>query len=419
MIYKYLINNYEYYLKITEKITSSIEKNMGISITRIDLLIITILLSSLDVTKLDAMPRGIIVAHGYSTASSISNVVNRLLSKKVFEGFDMELDITSKEIAYQIIEYCKTKVNSQGVIILVDMGSLEQLPTLLMNNLDVPVGLINNVSTNLALNVGEQIVSEKSMDTIVKNAKKSFKLESYSLYPNLMKEKVLLTVCRTGIGTAKRICNLLEESLQPITTIKIYPIEFNELYAEKWQKKREKEEIVAVVGTEKIDFNDIPYFSLEDLIVNSSIDEIINLLNPDLNENKRSQIHDRLVRNFSLERVLDNLTILDSKRVISVTYDFIENYEVITQKKLSNAKKISLCVHVSCLIERLIRNDPIKTYTGINTSSFFKEEGIENIKKAVSGIEKQYNVIIPFTELKYIFDIIHGKVEYTNQINEF
>ena len=42
---------------------------------------------------------------GYSTASSISSVANRILESNLFEAFDMPIDISVKEIGERLIEY--------------------------------------------------------------------------------------------------------------------------------------------------------------------------------------------------------------------------------------------------------------------------------------------------------------------------
>ncbi len=96
-----------------------------------------------------------IAAHGYATASSMANVVNRLLQEDLFESFDMPLDVTPQQIASEIVDYCENSDVSNGLIILVDMGSLKEIHQFFKKQLSVPLLILNNVTTPLAITVGE------------------------------------------------------------------------------------------------------------------------------------------------------------------------------------------------------------------------------------------------------------------------
>ncbi|MCH4015818.1 PRD domain-containing protein [Pediococcus pentosaceus] len=69
---------------------------------------------------------------------------------------------------------------------------------------------------------------------------------------------------------------------------------------------------------------------------------------------------------------------------------------------------MSLYVHISCLIERLIRNEPITTYDLSVIGDTNAKQTFKWIKEAFSVIEKIYSVEIPESEYGYIFDIIRA-----------
>ncbi len=52
--------------------------------------------------------KAMIAAHGYATASSMANVVNRLLQEDLFESLDMTLDVTPQQIAAEIVIIAET-----------------------------------------------------------------------------------------------------------------------------------------------------------------------------------------------------------------------------------------------------------------------------------------------------------------------
>lgn len=52
---------------------------------------------------------GLIICHGYSTASSIANAANALLAEQVYVAFDMPLDVQVDEIVKKIDTYLNEK----------------------------------------------------------------------------------------------------------------------------------------------------------------------------------------------------------------------------------------------------------------------------------------------------------------------
>ncbi|BDP74572.1 hypothetical protein EfmAA96_23570 [Enterococcus faecium] len=88
-------SSYHYVQRILElsKIKLDIED------TSMDRILLTIYLKKSEMVKEKRLPKAMIAAHGYATASSMANVVNRLLQEDLFESFDMPLDVTPQQIA--------------------------------------------------------------------------------------------------------------------------------------------------------------------------------------------------------------------------------------------------------------------------------------------------------------------------------
>lgn len=82
----------------------------------------------------------------------------------------------------------------------------------------------------------------------------------------------------------------------------------------------------------------------------------------------------------------------------------IEHLEESAQIKLANSQRATLYVHISALIERLIRNDPPLTYTPDDTID--RTQGLNQIKRALADIESAYGVKVDTGELNYLYDII-------------
>ncbi len=395
-----------------ERILELCQPKIDLDICSMDKIILTLYLKHVDWTKELGIPKAIIVAHGYSTASSIANVTNRFLGKDIFDSFDMPLTTTPKEIATQIMEYSEQNDISNGLIILVDMGSLKEIYPLFQERITTPVVIINNVTTSLALAVGENIQEHLTLENVMKESVAQNPFEWKVIYPKRNKMKAIITTCFTGIGTASQISHLLEKSLPTRCELKILPLEYNVLRNE--QKNLEifsKYDVLGIIGTANPNVADIPYLSLEGVISGYENTILSKWLEPVLTEKENITFNENVVRNFSLEKVIESVTILDTEKVMQVIESFIRNLEISFQDSLTNSQKIALYVHISCLIERLIRNMPIENYDGVEYLLQCHKKEISLIKKAFSVIEKDYSVKIPLSELSYIYDILFKKFD--------
>ncbi|MEY2352557.1 PRD domain-containing protein [Lactiplantibacillus paraplantarum] len=98
------------------------------------------------------------------------------------------------------------------------------------------------------------------------------------------------------------------------------------------------------------------------------------------------------------------ITILDVKKVIHSVSEMIGQLEEVTNHHLTNNQQATLYVHISSLIERLIRNEPPLVYTPTNPEN--RLQGLQQIKRSLNDIETGYGVTIGQGELNYLYDII-------------
>ncbi|MDU2197040.1 MAG: PRD domain-containing protein [Peptostreptococcaceae bacterium] len=89
----------------------------------------------------------------------------------------------------------------------------------------------------------------------------------------------------------------------------------------------------------------------------------------------------------------------------------LNNLELLIGRRIPNDKKVTLYIHISCLVERLIRQVPIENYNNLDQLMQCQENMINNIKRAFSGIEETYNVKINVEEIGYVYDIITAPTE--------
>lgn len=403
-----------------QRILELCKPKIDIEISMMDRIVLTLYLKKADWTKDQGMTKAVIVAHGYATASSIANVANRFLGKDIFESFDMPLDVTPQQIAEEILDYSENNDISNGLVILVDMGSLKEIYQYFPKQINVPIVIMNNVTTPLAVAVGESIKHQRTLNELAMNSAAEAAFDWEIIYPEENRTKALLTTCQTGIGTANQICHLLEKSLPSTCELKILPYEYRILE----EKKLDETvfsiyDVLGIIGTDDPKIAEMPYLSLEELISGDEQQVLSEWLAPVMTAEENHIFNTNVIRNFSLEKVIDSVTILDTDKVMSEIDLFMRDLELSGRIQLSNAKKLALYVHVSCLIERLIRNVPIETYEGYDELYQCQKERLERIKQAFSVIERVYSVTIPDSELAYIFDIVYKNTDTSMNEDEF
>ncbi|MDY4307683.1 hypothetical protein SNF32_11760 [Enterococcus mundtii] len=122
----------------------------------------------------------------------------------------MPLEVTPKQIAERITAYIQKNDVSNGLVVLFDMGSLKEVYQYIPE-LTVPIVMMNNVTTSVAIAVGECIQQHVSLREIPERVNAYHQNEWEIILPKVKKEKVVITTCSTGIGTAVQISTLLEK----------------------------------------------------------------------------------------------------------------------------------------------------------------------------------------------------------------
>ncbi|WP_195480586.1 sigma 54-interacting transcriptional regulator [Lactiplantibacillus plantarum] len=383
-----------------------LENTLNFKATKMDELVMGVYLGSAVLTDDSSTLRCVIIAHGQSTASSMAEVVNRLIGRSVVDSIDMPFDVSPTEIGNTLTRFVSERKFLQGVVLLVDMGSLTEIEEKISTNVDFPIGMATNVSTFVALEVAESIEKKLTLEQILERIKKDADIKTKLKYPTQIKRDIIITCCATGQGTAVKIKDLLESSFPASVDTKIFA--YDEQQLENHSIKRmikSSYNCLAVVGTIDPKLDAVPFFSLESLITESNLDQLITLLKPENVMDKRN-LGVNLVRNFTVERVLGTLTILDARAVLRAIDRFIEKYEHVSGFTLNNQSRVALYVHISALVERLIRNEPMTSYTNISKLQASKAEELRQIKTAFSVIENLYSVKIPMTEIAYIFELL-------------
>lgn len=391
---------------IAVEINNLLQNSLDVTLGGMELAFLTMNIKSLNKeVDINRIP-GIILSHGYSTASSIADAANKLLDCYIFDAIDMPLGVTSEEIVKKIKDYINKKGNFNEIILLVDMGSLEDIYKGIQNDTNINIGIINNINTKLALDIGLKLIQGYEVEEILKESCNR-NYSSYKYIKNRKLEKVILTVCPTGIGTSKKIAELINRSLPRKIEINIIPQDYGLIVDEKTLKElQDKYDIKIVIGTINPNIEEVPFISLENIIVNNQLEYLEEIFSEYLTAEEIKTFKDNIVKVFSLSNIVDYLTILNAEKVLEVVGVAVDEMEKKLNIELMTSIKIGLYVHLSCLLERLITKTHITSYDGIERFKEENKEFIEIVRESLTEVEKYFSVEIPVEEIGYIFDYI-------------
>lgn len=399
-------DGYQLATEILNKIQQSIE--VGINHLNFIFLVLNIQFynQSLDKYKYNC----VIVSHGYSTASSMADAANKLVGSHVIEGIDMPITTTTEEVAQMLKKFIERNGLRKDLILLVDMGSLENIGKSLSREININIGIINNVSTRMAMGVAFEIKRKVEMQKILEEVSRETVCE-YKIFSRVNRKKAILFTSETGMDGIERMVLLFKNSLPKAIDMSIFAYDYVKL-----ENNREEDEIfklydvVFIVGTIRMKIRNIPFVPIEDMIAFKDIEGITSILNSYFTQSEQEQFNRSLIKNFTLENVMNYLTILNADKLLEFMEEALDNLQNLLGIVLGNKVMIGLYIHISCLIEKLVMKTE-EEKTGIRNYELDGEQKRfqKLLQDSFSKITEHYKVEIPAREVVYIYDYIFNR----------
>ena len=351
---------------------------------------------------------GIVLAHGYSTASSITTTANYMLGSHIFDSLDMPIDMQAVDIAGKLSNYIASLDNVSNLVIMVDMGSLEEIHNNIIINESINMVIFNNVTMKLVLDIGMMILQGENLRNVIQKVSSQDYHNKHIYIESKKKSMAILTVCPTGISTANKFKQLLLDSLPKKVDTEIISCVFEEINEQKnGAAVFDKYNVQYIVGTVNPQIPDHEFIPIEELIERQNLDNIKILFDKQLTVEEIEQFGHNILKNFSLQNLLEYLTILNPEKIVNYTEEIIQSIKQEIEPNLLSSKIVGLYIHISCLIERLITDKYITKYDNIKEFSKNNQAFISHVKHSFEKLENNYCVEIPISEIAYIHDFIY------------
>ncbi|MFT8322464.1 MAG: sigma 54-interacting transcriptional regulator [Bacillus sp. (in: firmicutes)] len=404
-IYETMRQNQNEY-KVALKMKEIIEETLAIVLPELEVMYLALLLISTDEWNNKGKVGIVVAAHGVSTASSMVNVTQELLGEHNIMAVDMPLDVSFHDVFDKIVDAVKGTNRGEGVLMLVDMGSLYYFEEKIIEKSGINVKTIDMVSTPLVLDaVRKANFLDMDLNTIYTslrytNNENEVVLETTPKKTD--KNKAIVTICSTGEGTALRLKEMVKSYVTELTDepIEVIPISTVGL-KESIEELQKKYSLIVSIGVKNPRI-DAPFISLEEFIEGKGerIMEQVIRNESILIKNSHSDV---ILRSLCEDGMKKILIYLNPYRATSSLLSFCQQLEREWGMHFKNTTTIRIVLHTAFAMERaIVKNELI--YRGEITED--KKNMIKLIKNCFDIIKNQLNIVLSDDELFYIADLL-------------
>ncbi|UYZ34877.1 sigma 54-interacting transcriptional regulator [Clostridium beijerinckii] len=392
---------------VAKEIHKLIEDRYNLIIPEVEIEYLALLLSSIQ--ELSHQERvGIVVAsHGTSTATSMVAVAKKLFDADNIAAVDMPLERKPSDIIDSVIEKVKQVDEGKGVLLLVDMGSLNSFGETITKKTKINIKSIDMVSTALVL----EAVRKCSIFDADLNSVYSYLITDFRGYTNNMmregkigEENAIITICSTGKGAAIKLKELVEAVAKNISindNVRIIPVGLNNLN-ESIKQISQKNKILALVGIANPNMG-IPFISIEELIDGSGENILRNIIEgKDINPVIKGE-NQIVLKNLCKQTLTEILTFLNPEKIYSLLDDFIKSIEKSLNVHYENPTKLRIMFHVACALERMLLNNGL-VYD--SSDSELNPRYLEVLRRANLIFKEALSIELTDDELYYMIDVI-------------
>lgn len=362
--------------------------------------------------KVEAVPfTCVMIAHGSGVATNIRNIVNSLCSNFVFEAFDMPIDTGIDEISQEIQIYLKQLdvSSNNGVVLLFDMGSPQQLFAKINQATGSNLLVISNLTTSIALDVALRVLQKEQFEDLATHAETYNEAINIQFYEGLSQKNNIIISCMSGVGISEEIKKTILKSLD--NSLEIITMEYSKLKnLLKYEDDTFFKNTMFVITT--VDFPEkfsLPIINIYDILDGNGTNNFRSLLlKANFSSIEISSTIQNLIRFFSVEGVKHRLHILNPDVVITDVEQVVQNYEAFFDIHFSEKIKLNLYMHIALMLERMVLSgtNGEKLNQSLSNLTDNQQEFIKISKHIFEPIAMKYNLNVSLDEILLINEIL-------------
>lgn len=342
-------------------------------------------------TTLNTQPKDkvkvILIAHGESTATSMSDVASKLLGEDYVLPINAPIDVEPSKVLDHLRLIISENPTSAGYLLLVDMGSLLAFADTVKQELDVDLQVISLVSTLHVLEAARKALLGLSLDEIYNDV---IMINSYlQVHKNLNNKTIdtnktlIITACLTGEGGSAAIKDFLSVNLKfDPDLFEIVCLSYcnKESYKEMILNLETKNQVLFVVSSFHIDSLNTNQFSMYEALSGSVLMQMQRLI-------------DEKTTLLNIPKILnENIPNISGAELTNDIQNVLTELENRINKQFTPDSLVGLTLHLSFLIGRLKNNENTVLYP--NKDIFIKDNfSMYNIiKETLNPLKIKYNL---------------------------
>jgi len=394
-------NKEEYVLALNFATKLEKQFNIKLPVDEVGFIAMFLTLGKNSDTEESCIPIVVVAMHGRHTASSMMEVAQKLVGAYNIYSYDMSLDKNAKEAYQELKEIIVKNHRGAGVFLLVDMGSLKMFGNLIEEETGIKIKVLEMASTITVIECARKSLIEYDIDNIWYSVNEShsnfFNSSLHSLSENFMakKDKLIITVCTTGEGSALTLKEMIEKKLKLPKNIQVMALTINntkEFYSSVNKLAKDKK-ITAIVGTFNPDIYGIPFVSISQMFSEDGV----TLLKSLINGNDVSE-YAWIIENYK-EEIDGSIDVEEYKNICLSTISFIQaklGFEV------SEEIATGVVLHLICAIKRLINGtDSPECEVKAKLYENYKLQLLK-LKKFMNSISKNLNISFNDDEVCFV-----------------
>lgn len=412
-----IIEKYPEEFRVSNHLADILEREYKVLIPKDEIGFITMFITEEFINKKDNYDKVIVLIamHGNSTASSMADVVNKLIGGENTFAYDMPLD-KSTEIAYEELKEFIPSINQGGgVLLLTDMGSLGMFGELISNETGIEIKTVDMVTTLTALEAARKALMGVKIDEIyneiihVSLFNINYNSTPYNKLDN-SKKNAIITMCLTGEGSAVKLKNIVEDELYiDEKNIQVIPMSIDDREDILISIKRisKNKNILAIVGTVNPKIYGIPFISASELFLNKNFDKlkaVVNVSNEFFDKCNVEDVCQKIIDNFKKD-----IRTYDLEDFKPMLVGFIVSIGESFRMSMNLDTIVGLGMHLVCVIERLLSKGEIVVFKDRQDFESLYKNDLELLGNILEPIETKYNIKLNMDELCYIYSLIIRK----------
>lgn len=390
--------------EVAKEVKNILEYELEITLPDREIILITLFLSIIDLKREESKIGLLVLAHGDGVAKHMAHVANSLMITNHVHALDMSLDEKVDVFFEKVLEKVKTINEGQGVLMLVDMGSLVKFGELITQKTNIPTRTLSMTSLPLLLEATRKTMMENvSIDMIHRDLEKIVpyiaSITSQEMQNVTSKNLSIICTCISGEGAAVKLKNLIETT---IPNIKEYGIDIITCNTQSFLNKNiSGKKILAVVGATDLHLENTPYISTDQLFFDEGVSLLNKIITNELGiPSAQTTSNDKIAHSI----LKQTLTFLDAEKAEEILKKSFNN--IMDHLDYGDVNQIltTYLLHGSIMIERCILNQTI-THTSVNEMITKYSDLFEIVKSSMKEVERTFNCRIPNDELVYTMEI--------------